>query len=217
MAILFDFNGTMFLDEAFQEKSWRQFLKEKTGRAVTDEEFQVYVHGRNNAVTLEHFLQRPLSHKELETLGEEKEVIYRKLCLESKAFHLTPGLETFLDGLKQEEIPINIATASGRKNVDFFFTHLKLDRWFDPDRVIYDDGTIPGKPAPDLYLRAAEKIGVPIGNCYVFEDSRSGIEAAIRAGARGVIKVDPAGRPETRPEVLQVIADYDGLDPERFH
>ncbi len=43
-AVLFDFNGTMFFDEKFQEKSWRDFIENKIGRCVSKEEFQSYIH-----------------------------------------------------------------------------------------------------------------------------------------------------------------------------
>ena len=43
IGILFDFNGTMFFDESFQEESWKSFLMKKTGRAVTEKEFQKYI------------------------------------------------------------------------------------------------------------------------------------------------------------------------------
>ena len=45
--VIFDFNGTMFFDEEFQEISWRRFIKDIIGRRITDEEFQEHVHGRN--------------------------------------------------------------------------------------------------------------------------------------------------------------------------
>lgn len=44
---VFDFNGTMFFDEKFQEISWRTFIGQKVKRDITDEEFQKYIHGRN--------------------------------------------------------------------------------------------------------------------------------------------------------------------------
>ncbi|MCI8881051.1 MAG: HAD family phosphatase, partial [Clostridiaceae bacterium] len=139
---IFDFNGTMFFDEAFQERSWREFLGQKTGRDVTDAEFQEYIHGRNADVSLPYFLQRSLSRQEIEDLEEEKEVIYRDLCLKSADFRLADGLPLFLDRLKQLDFPITIATASGWNNVQFFFDHLGLDRWFNLQNVVYNDGTI---------------------------------------------------------------------------
>ena len=182
--ILFDFNGTMFFDEEFQERSWREYLAAKIGRPVSDEEFQTQIHGRNAETSLAYFLNRgDLTRKEIEQLEEEKEIIYRAMCLESEAFRLADGLEDFLDGLKRRGMPMTIATASGLNNVRFFFEHLHLDLWFSLDRVVYNDGTLPGKPAPDLFLKAAERIGVDITHCAVFEDTRSGIQAALRAGA----------------------------------
>ena len=50
--VIFDFNGTMFFDDAFQTQSWEQFILQKTGRTITPEEFVDYVHGRNMKETL---------------------------------------------------------------------------------------------------------------------------------------------------------------------
>lgn len=182
--ILFDFNGTMFFDERFQERSWRTFLEEKIGRSVSDEEFQEYVHGRNAEITFSYFLQKDLTRKQVADLEEEKEQVYRKLCLENPGdFRLAEGLPAFLDALVKRRIPITIATASGRNNVRFFFEHLGLDRWFVLEQVVYNDGTIPGKPEPYIYEKAAQRLGIPVSDCAVFEDAKPGIEAAKRAGA----------------------------------
>ena len=137
VALIFDFNGTMFFDEAFQEKSWRTFLKNKIGRNVTEEEFQEYVHGRNAENTFSYFLQQELSREEIAALEEEKEIVYRSLCLnQPENFKLAEGLPAFLDELAERKIPITIATASGWNNVRFFFEHLGLDRWFDLEKVV---------------------------------------------------------------------------------
>lgn len=210
--VIFDFNGTMFFDEAFQEMSWRKFVSQKIGRAITDEEFQTYIHGRNTDVSLPYFLNRPLSRQEIETLEEEKEQIYRDLCLKSDDFRLADGLIDLLDRLKQMGVPMTIATASGWNNVKFFFDHLDLDRWFDLDRVVYNDGTIPGKPEPDLYLLAAAKLQVDIHDCVVFEDSVSGIESAKRAGAGKIIQVDSMKHSNISRSVTGVIQDYRRID-----
>ena len=104
--VVFDFNGTMFFDEEFQNISWRSFLEEKTGKTVTDEEFQEFVHGRNNQFTLAHFISPDLTAEEMEKLAEEKEQKYRNLCLESSCFRLEEGLPEFLDQLKKQGIPM---------------------------------------------------------------------------------------------------------------
>ncbi|HBJ1683275.1 TPA: HAD family hydrolase [Clostridium botulinum] len=188
--VIFDFNGTMFYDGEFQETSWRRYLQRKIGRKVTDDEFQEYVHGRNADVTLPYFLGTELSKKEIEELAEEKEVTYRELCLsDNNKFKLANGLVEFLNYLKESKIPFTIATASGLNNVKFFFEHLDLAKWFNICNVVYDDGTIPGKPEPEIYIKAANKIGIHINECMVFEDAKSGIMSAHRAGAHKIIGV----------------------------
>ena len=188
--VIFDFNGTMFFDGEFHEQAWRMYLEQVTGRRIKDAEFQKYVHGRNAGDSLSYFLDREMTREEIAAFEEEKEVIYRRLCLDCpEKLYLAGGLPEFLDALVENGIPVTIATAAGWNNVQFFFRQFGLERWFDPGQVVFNDGTLPGKPEPDVYLRASENIRVSIQNCMVFEDARSGIEAARRAGAGIIIGV----------------------------
>ena len=208
--ILFDFNGTMFFDETLQRQSWECFLSERLGRAVADDEFQEYVRGRNAEETFRHFFGREFSREEVAALEEEKERVYRALCLQSAAFCLADGLPHLLDELASRGVPVNIATASGKNNVDFFFRHLGLHAWFARERVAFNDGTVRGKPAPDIYRKAAQNLGMDVRDCIVFEDSKSGIEAAKRAPARKVVGVSSASAP-SRLRLWgadEIIADY---------
>ncbi len=188
--VLLDFNGTMFFDGEMQEESWRIFLKKKTGRDVAEAEFHQYIYGRHADVTFRHYLGPQLSGLDVEALSEEKETHYRALCLADRdKFRLAEGLPQFLDLLQGRGIRYTIATASGINNLKFFFKYLDLARWFDIRRVVYDDGTFPGKPEKDIYLKAAAKIDVPIHQCMVFEDARAGILSAMRAGACKIVGV----------------------------
>ena len=187
--IIFDFNGTIIFDKDFHDKAWRTFLEQKIQRNISEEEFQEYVHGRSAQDILSYFLKREYSASESILIEEEKEKIYRGLCLQSPDFHLADGLPEFLDDLKHKKIPVTIATASARKNMEFFFENLNLSRWFDLNQIIYNDGTFPGKPAPDIFLKAAELLHLPISECTVFEDAKSGIQAAKSAGAGKIVGV----------------------------
>ena len=188
-AVLFDFNGTLFFDGALQENAWRTYLAQLIGRPVTDEEFVEHIHGRSAAATFTYFLGRTVSQPEAAALEEQKELIYRALCLQSPDFHLEEGVTDFLLALKARCIPYTIATASALGNVRFFFEHLHLDRWFDFDKVVYSDGSLPGKPAPDLYLKAAELLHADPARCFIFPDAKSGILAAKNANACKVVGV----------------------------
>jgi beta-phosphoglucomutase-like phosphatase (HAD superfamily) len=177
--IIFDLNGVLWWDGALQEQAWAQFSSALRGWPLSPGEMALHVHGRNNHYTLEYLLSRPLVQGEVERLSEEKEAIYRQLCLTQGAgFRLSSGAALLLDWLAACGVPRAIATASGKANVDFFREHLGLDRWFGVEMIVYDDGTLPGKPAPDLYWRAAQVLGLPPSGCVVVEDSLSGLEAA---------------------------------------
>ena len=211
--ILFDFNGTLFFDTAFHETAWRQYAWKLCGREVSDEEFRAYEHGRTNREILAHFVgEEALTPEAVERHGEAKEAIYRELCLwHPEEFCLAPGAADYLDACRQKGVPIAIATSSGRSNVDFYIGHLGLLRWFDEHTIVYNDGTIASKPAPDIYLRAAERLGLPTAACTVFEDMPLGIAAARNAGAGRIVAVASAMSPDALRAlegVDAVISDY---------
>jgi len=204
--IIFDFNGVLWGDNHLQEQSWREFSAKIRGTPLSDEEMTVHMHGRNNQYLQEYLAERPVTGQELEQLIEEKETIYRQLCLaEGSAFKLSPGAVGLLDYLVERRIPHTIATASGRNNLDFFIHHLNLDRWFNLDLIVYDNGTRPGKPAPDFYRQAAQNLRLPPAECVVIEDSRSGIQAAHAAQIGWIVALGPT-------ESHRQLAALDGVD-----
>lgn len=190
--LIFDFNGVLFWDDQLQRDSWRAFAAKLREQPLSDTEIDVHIHGRNGKYTLEYLLGQPISAEESVDLMEQKESVYRQMCLDLDGnFKLSPGAVPLLDDLVKYKIPRTIATASGKKNVDFFIRHLDLENWFDPEKLMYDTGWISGKPAPDLYLGAAEKLGLPPQDCMVVEDSHSGIRAAHAAGIGWVVALGP--------------------------
>jgi beta-phosphoglucomutase-like phosphatase (HAD superfamily) len=217
--LIFDFNGVLWWDGDLQAAAWRGFSTRLRGRPLDDEEIALHVHGRNNSHTMSYLLGRPVAGHELAELSEGKETVYREMCLElGDGFRLSPGAVELLNDLTAAGLPRTIATASGWPNVDFFIRHLDLERWFDPARIIFDDGTRPGKPAPDPYLAAASVLGLEPDRCVVVEDSRSGIVAAAAAGIGLIVALGPAdahGALRRQPEVGYVI-EHLGQFPRHF-
>ena len=207
--IIFDFNGVLILDTPLQEKAWKMFAHTQRGYAFDEQEMSIHVHGRPNSHTLNYLFGQPLLDNELGEQIQIKESIYRKLCLDSKdQFCLSPGAVQLLNYLKKYQVPRTIATASEITNLNFFIHHLRLDHWFDVNRIVYDDGTISGKPEPDIYVKAAKNIGLNPSECIVIEDSVSGIEAAKRAGIGFIIALGENalhGQLKQLPGVQEVI------------
>ena len=212
--IIFDFNGTLFWDSEIQENAWKTFGKKLSGRDITDEEFNTYFHGRTNKDTLEYLKKRELTEEEVNELAQQKESIYRDLCKSDLSkFKLAPGVERYLNYLKENNIPFTIATASEINNVNFFIKEFQLDKWFDISKIVYDDGTFRGKPEPDIYLKASEALNIQPDNCIVFEDALSGVQSAQRAGVKEIIAVVPEGRRnifENQPD-LKIISTFDDI------
>jgi len=186
--IIFDFNGVLWWDAPLIEQGWQRSARQLRGRPFTPGEMAQIVHGRNNSGTLEYLVGHPLGGEEIRRMIDERETFYRNLCLQQgDYFRLSPGAVELLDFLREREIPRTIATASEKTNVDFFIRQLHLDRWFDPQKIVFDDLIRPGKPAPDCYLEAAVSLHLEPSRCVVIEDSLSGIRAARAAGIGWVI------------------------------
>lgn len=187
---IFDFNGTMFFDGAKHDFAWRQYLEEKTGREISREEFMEYAYGRTNAAILAHFLGQDFTEEERLFAAAAKEALYRRLCLKDReGLHLTRGLPAYLDCLKRAGMPVAIATAANRDNMEFYFQVFQLEKWFSWADIVLDDGTVKGKPEPDIYIKAAGLLHLPPKLCHVYEDSVSGVLAAKRAGAGKITAV----------------------------
>ena len=201
--IIFDFNGVLWWDKELQEGSWNKSAESIRDYAFSQVELDVHVHGRINSHTLAYLSGHSLTKADLAALVEQKEAIYRQMCLEQgEGFQLSPGAVDLLNFLVDHQINRTIATASGEINLDFFVQHLELERWFQRDQIVYDDGITPGKPAPDFYLKAAQNLGLLAQECVVIEDSLSGIQAAHAAGIGYVVALSPAQN-QTQLEAIE--------------
>ncbi|VBB06715.1 Hypothetical protein LUCI_1951 [Lucifera butyrica] len=188
--IVFDFNGVLLFDSHLNERAWRQFAISVCGRDLTAEEILVHMHGRSNKSFIEYLLQREVSLAECNEYSEQKETMYRAMCLDEGAgFCLSPGAQQLLDILAAKKIPMTIGTSAGKNNLLFYFKHLNLGNWFTMDEIVYDDGTLPCKPEPDVYIKAARKLRLRPEQCIVVEDSLSGIQAAAKAQIGKIIRI----------------------------
>lgn len=216
VGVIFDFNGTLFYDSDKQEKAWQIFSAKAFHRNITQEEFRRFVHGRNSDFIIQYLSETPLGKDQIDRYVEEKEAIYRGLCDADKLHsRLTWDVRLLLGELRERRIPRTIATASPKTNVDYYIKKFHLEKWFDVDKIIYNDGTIPGKPDPDLYIRAARAIGMDSKNCIVFEDAVSGIQSACNAGIGKIIAIAPKEQESLfaqLPGVYDVISTFHQFD-----
>lgn len=179
LALIFDLDGVIVDSMPVHELAWRQYL-ESLGFDGGD--IPSRMHGRRNDEIVRDFLGEAIDHEAVLAHGAAKERVFRNMLRERLLDHLVPGIAEWLDHV--EGAPLALATNAERANIDFTLDGAGLRRYFD---VIVDGSEVSRpKPAPDVYLRAAELLEIPPGNCIVFEDSPVGVSAALAAGMRVV-------------------------------
>jgi len=186
--IIFDFNGTLFWDTPYHDRAWDLFL-DNHQIVLTDEQKAKKIHGKTNADILKGIFEKELSESEIETMTMEKEKIYHGICLENK-MEYAPGVVEYINYLKINQIPYIIATSSGWENIEFYIQNMELAKWFDIDKIVYNDGSFRGKPHPDIFLKAIDILQIKAENITIFEDSIAGIQSAENSGAGKIVIVN---------------------------
>lgn len=178
VAAVFDMDGTLVDNMGFHATAWLQTATRLGVTGLTVERFEQHYAGKKNEEILPDLLQRTLTVEETRSYAHEKESLYRSLA----QAHLKPmpGLIAFLDHLRSKKIPIAIATAAPPENralvLDLFDLHGRIDTLVGAEDVVH------GKPAPDIFLKAAKQLGLDPARCVAFEDARNGVLSAKTAG-----------------------------------
>ena len=148
----------------------------------TDEAMQQRMYGKRNDDIVRDFFGDHLSDAEVHDHGAAKERLYREMIRPALNEALVPGVREFL--VRHRSEPIGMASNAEPENIEFLVEEAALRPYF---RVLVDGHQVANpKPHPDIYLRAAELLGVPPADCIVFEDSLPGVEAA-RAARMAVV------------------------------
>lgn len=180
IALIFDMDGVIIDSNPVHREAWRVFNLRHG--LETDEAMHQRMYGKRNDEIVRDFYGETLSEDEVRRRGAEKEEIYRQMMSPVLSESLVPGVEEILQ--KYRSLPLGLGTNAEPANVRFLLDQSGLRPFF---RVVVDGHQVrQPKPAPEIYLRVAELLGVPPRNCIVFEDSYSGVTAARAAGARVV-------------------------------
>ncbi len=173
---IFDLDGVLVDTRDYHHQSWVQLGVEQ-GFELTETDF-LESFGKQNAEVLPEFMGRSLTNQEIETLSYRKEEIYRELI--AGKLQLLDGVWDLLSNLKENGYATAIGTSTTRENLDFMLGNTDVDQFFD-DYVTSADITH-GKPAPDTFLKAAEKLNLKPPQCVVIEDAIVGVQAGKSGG-----------------------------------
>ncbi|MFJ8947613.1 HAD family hydrolase [Streptomyces sp. NPDC102395] len=137
---------------------------------------------------------------------------FHRRVFEAFARELRPvdGVVDVLEKLTAGEVPYCVASSGSHERIRVGHRTTGLDRWFEESRIFSAQDVGRGKPAPDLFLHAAERMGVAPARCVVVEDSPLGVRAAVAAGmdVYGFTRMTPAA---DLAEATQLFSDIGEL------
>ena len=201
-AVIFDLDGTVLDNEDEYGASFKKVLESLGAKDIPD-----YPHVRgigvkeNWPVLIEKYKIK--TNKSAEELARQTQEEYLKKI---DAVTIKEGLEDFVDSLKGRGIKTALATSNDFWIVEEIFEKLKLGSFFDI--VTTGEEARFKKPAPDLFLVAADKLGVPPAECLVIEDAASGIAAAHAAGMKAVGLAQNDGQKKELQGADIIVKDY---------
>jgi beta-phosphoglucomutase family hydrolase len=179
-AAIFDWDGVIIDSSAQHEQSW-ELLSAEIGKPLPDGHFKRGFGKKNEAII--PGLGWANEPAEIHAIGLRKEELYRELIVRDGVTPL-PGARELLDALEQAGIPCAVGSSTHRKNIEAIFGITGLGKFFRA--VVTGEDVVHGKPAPDVFLAAADRLGVEPRRCVVFEDALVGIAAAHAGGMRCV-------------------------------
>jgi beta-phosphoglucomutase len=178
LAFIFDMDGVLVNSMPLHTAAWQHYL---AGLGIEVDDLETRMHGKRNPELVMDLISADLPESELIRHGSEKEKLWREMALEAGVGSLVVhGLMPFLEQFPN--VPKAIGSNAEPENIHFVLQEFKLEAHFP---VVVDGFQVARpKPYPDVYLRAAELLGRKPGNCIVFEDSPTGLEAGRAAGMR---------------------------------
>ena len=176
-AVIFDWDGVVIDSSTQHERSW-EILAQEISKPLPDGHFLLGF-GKKNALIIPEILGWATDPAAITALSNRKEEIYREL-VQASGVHVLPGARELLTALRAAGIPRSIGSSTPRSNLDAILPVTGLADLFDA--IACGDDVTHGKPAPDIFLLAAQKLHMPPADCLVIEDAHVGLDAARRAG-----------------------------------
>jgi beta-phosphoglucomutase family hydrolase len=175
-AVIWDMDGVIVNTGPYHFKSWRYAFKIQ-GIIFTAADFQG-IFGQRNDTIIRQFLKRDVTQAEIDRIAEIKEDYFRRLVRANLIPF--PGVIGLLKLLEENAIKAAIASSAPPENIRLILGGLAIEDYFQA--IVYGREVTEGKPSPQIFLLAAQKLGAEPPNCIVIEDSVAGITAAIKAG-----------------------------------
>ena len=196
-AVIWDLDGVIIDSADEHRRAWERLAREE-GIKFTDEDFWATFGKRNDDIIA--ILWGPLSPEQVQLLRDRKEIYFRDLIRQTAA--PLPGSMELMRSLHEAGYLQALASSAPIENIQLISEVLGLERYLT---ALVSGETVPhGKPAPDIFLKAAQELHIEPSRCLVIEDAVAGVEAAHAAGMRCIAVAGNRDLPGLRKAELMV-------------
>ena len=209
LAVIFDVDGVLVDSYEPHFASWLRLLAE-VGVPFEEPTF-LTTFGRTNKDIFAQLCPGRFSDAEVAALGERKEEYYREIAATS--LKLIDGAAALVGRLAAAGFRVAIGSSGPPANVELAVERLGIADCLGA--IVTGADVVRGKPDPQVFLMAAERLGVPPEQCAVIEDAAAGVEAANRAGAKSIGLIGTTTRDKLAHAAL-VVDRLDELTPQRI-
>ena len=208
-AVIWDMDGIIVNSGPYHLQAWQEVFG-KWGVNFTEEDFRRNFGQRNDSI-IWNAMGRSITQNEMDTIANEKEESYRRRVEQNiKAFS---GAVALMKALTAQGVKMAIASSAPPENIDLIANGLGIKEYFQA--IVWGREVTEGKPSPQGFLLAAQRLGVDPASCVVIEDAIAGVAAAKRAGMKcvAVTNTHPAAKLSEAEYVVDTLeaVSVDGL------
>ena len=177
-AVIWDMDGVIADTAPFHFQAWQEVFRKRKipySREIFQQNF-----GKRNDIIVRSIVGEDYPESEMEAILEEKEGLFRARA--AGKIKPIPGAIELIDELREYGVKVALATSSPIENGQFVTRQLGIEDSFDA--IVWGREVTEGKPSPQIFLLAAERLKIDPKNCVVIEDAVAGVAAAKRAGMK---------------------------------
>ena len=211
-AVIWDMDGIIVDSARHHLKGWQMVFR-KRGANYTEEDFR-HNTGKRSDTIIKNVLGEKIPQNEIMKIIQEKDETFRQLM--GQNIRPFPGVLKLIASLKEHKFKIAIASSAPMENIQLITQSLKIHNHFDA--IVSGWEVTRGKPDPQTFLLAAEKLGVEAERCIVIEDAISGVTASRRAGMPCIAVTNTTPREELREAdlIIDTLEEITADDLERL-
>ncbi|MFE1444266.1 HAD family hydrolase [Streptomyces sp. NPDC058739] len=207
--VIFDNDGVLVDSEPISNRLLAEYLTEVGHPTTYEDSIRDYM---GSAM---HRIHDLIEERTGQRLPAEFDDVFHGRVFEAfeRELKSVDGAAEVLARLAENGVPYCVASSGSHERIRVGHRTTGLDRWFENGRIFSSQDVGRGKPAPDLFLHAAERMGVAPERCVVVEDSPLGVQAAVAAGmdVYGFTAMTPAAKLAAATGLFSSMAELDGL------